>query len=169
MVGPLAVFQCEVRCFYILFTISEDVELLWRLARASRDIAQLCKTSEEEKKVLLYEALEYAKRALEKKGSSFAAHKVSRSATMLSDEGYMGLCLPITSRLEEKECQVLGVLLQTLVTSTTCLQTGTYNHPQPNLSNIINDLGYLIKLIIVPILSLIPYNTGIPSPSIACW
>ncbi|XP_065751314.1 regulator of microtubule dynamics protein 1 isoform X3 [Phocoena phocoena] len=54
---------------------SEDAELLWRLARASRDIAQLSGTSEEEKKLLVYEALEYAKRALEKNESSFAAHK----------------------------------------------------------------------------------------------
>lgn len=59
-----------------LFHISEDAELLWRLARASRDVAQLSGTSEEEKKVLVYEALEYAKRALEKNESSFAAHKV---------------------------------------------------------------------------------------------
>nr|XP_036851545.1 regulator of microtubule dynamics protein 1 isoform X2 [Manis javanica] len=54
---------------------SEDAELLWRLARASRDIAQLSGTSEEEKKLLVSEALEYAKRALEKNESSFAAHK----------------------------------------------------------------------------------------------
>lgn len=63
--------------FYILFQISEDAELLWRLARASRDVAQLSRTSEQEKKLLVYEALEYAKRALEKNESHFAAHKVS--------------------------------------------------------------------------------------------
>lgn len=73
----LTVSQCELRCLYIFSKISEDAELLWRLARASRDIAQLSRTSEEEKKVLVYEALEYAKRALEKNESSFAAHKVS--------------------------------------------------------------------------------------------
>ncbi|KAF6323659.1 regulator of microtubule dynamics 1 [Rhinolophus ferrumequinum] len=54
---------------------SEDAELLWRLARASRDVAQLSGTSAEEKKLLVYEALAYAKRALEKNESSFAAHK----------------------------------------------------------------------------------------------
>ncbi|XP_025249467.1 regulator of microtubule dynamics protein 1 isoform X4 [Theropithecus gelada] len=54
---------------------SEDAELLWRLARASRDVAQLSRTSEEEKKLLVYEALEYAKRALQKNESHFAAHK----------------------------------------------------------------------------------------------
>ncbi|XP_028918016.1 regulator of microtubule dynamics protein 1 isoform X2 [Ornithorhynchus anatinus] len=54
---------------------SEDAELLWRLARASRDLSQLSSTSPEEKKQLVYEALEYAKKALEKNPSSFAAHK----------------------------------------------------------------------------------------------
>lgn len=81
---------------------SEDVELLWRLARASRDIAQLCKTSEEEKKVLLYEALEYAKRALEKKGSSFAAHKWY--AICISDVGdYEGIKVKIANAYVIKE------------------------------------------------------------------
>ncbi|XP_012926650.1 regulator of microtubule dynamics protein 1 isoform X4 [Heterocephalus glaber] len=54
---------------------SEDAQLLWRLARALRDRAQLSRTSEEEKKLLVYEALEYAKRALQRDESSFAAHK----------------------------------------------------------------------------------------------
>lgn len=57
------------------YTKSEDAELLWRLARVSRDMAQLSETSEEDKKLLVYEALEYAKRALEKNELSFAAHK----------------------------------------------------------------------------------------------
>lgn len=63
---------------FYLHQISEDAELLWRLARASRDLAQLSGTSAEEKKALVYEALEYAKRALEKNEASFAAHKVRR-------------------------------------------------------------------------------------------
>ncbi|KAM6088936.1 regulator of microtubule dynamics protein 1 [Chlamydotis macqueenii] len=54
---------------------SDDAELLWRLARASRDLAQLSSTSAEEKRQLAYEALEYAKKALEKNESNFAAHK----------------------------------------------------------------------------------------------
>ncbi|KAF6100934.1 regulator of microtubule dynamics 1 [Phyllostomus discolor] len=66
--------QTKVVVLYLL-QISEDAELLWRLARASRDVAQLSRTSEEEKKALVYEALEYAKRALEKNEASFAAHK----------------------------------------------------------------------------------------------
>ncbi|XP_078396813.1 regulator of microtubule dynamics protein 1 isoform X2 [Cetorhinus maximus] len=54
---------------------STDGEILWRLARASRDLAQLENTSMEKKKQLTYEALEFAKKALEKNELSFAAHK----------------------------------------------------------------------------------------------
>lgn len=77
VVRPLTIFKYECKWWlFVLFQISEDAELLWRLARASRDRAQLSRTSEEEKQLLVYEALEYAKRALEKDESSFAAHKV---------------------------------------------------------------------------------------------
>lgn len=55
---------------------SDEAEFLWRLARASRDLALLSSISAEEKKRLTYEAFEYARRALEKNESSFAAHKV---------------------------------------------------------------------------------------------
>ncbi|NXS09117.1 RMD1 protein, partial [Neodrepanis coruscans] len=54
---------------------SDDAELLWRLARSSRDLAQLSGTSAEEKRQLTYDSLEYAKKALEKNESNFAAHK----------------------------------------------------------------------------------------------
>ncbi|KAM6281873.1 regulator of microtubule dynamics protein 1 isoform 4-T6 [Porphyrio hochstetteri] len=54
---------------------SDDADLLWRLARASRDVAQLSTTSAEKKRKLTYESLEYAKKALEKNESNFAAHK----------------------------------------------------------------------------------------------
>ncbi|XP_049710404.1 regulator of microtubule dynamics protein 1 isoform X2 [Elephas maximus indicus] len=81
---------------------SEDAELLWRLARASRDIAQLSRTSEEEKKRLVYEALEYAKRALEKNESSFAAHKWY--AICISDVGdYEGFKVKIANAYIIKE------------------------------------------------------------------
>ncbi|NXW08580.1 RMD1 protein, partial [Fregetta grallaria] len=69
---------CFHYCFktlVFLFITSDDAELLWRLARASRDLAQLSSTSAEEKRQLAYEALEYAKKALEKNESNFAAHK----------------------------------------------------------------------------------------------
>ncbi|XP_027437417.1 regulator of microtubule dynamics protein 1 isoform X7 [Zalophus californianus] len=81
---------------------SEDAELLWRLARASRDTAQLSGTSEEEKKLLVYEALEYAKRALEKNESSFAAHKWY--AICISDVGdYEGIKAKIANAYIIKE------------------------------------------------------------------
>ncbi|KAM5212092.1 regulator of microtubule dynamics protein 1 isoform 2-T2 [Hipposideros larvatus] len=81
---------------------SEDAELLWRLARASRDIAQLSGTSEEEKKLLVYEALAYAKRALEKNDSSFAAHKWY--AICISDVGdYEGIKAKIANAYIIKE------------------------------------------------------------------
>ncbi|NWW41422.1 RMD1 protein, partial [Panurus biarmicus] len=54
---------------------SDDAELLWRLARSSRDLAQLGSTSAEEKRQLTYDSLEYAKKALEKNEANFAAHK----------------------------------------------------------------------------------------------
>ncbi|XP_051466394.1 regulator of microtubule dynamics protein 1 isoform X3 [Apus apus] len=54
---------------------SDDAELLWRLARASRDLAQLSSTSAEDKRKLTYEAFECAKKALEKNESNSAAHK----------------------------------------------------------------------------------------------
>nr|KAF6426815.1 regulator of microtubule dynamics 1 [Molossus molossus] len=54
---------------------SEDAELLWRLARASRDLAQLRGAAGEERRALVYEALECARRALERTQASSAAHK----------------------------------------------------------------------------------------------
>ncbi|XP_049638103.1 regulator of microtubule dynamics protein 1 [Suncus etruscus] len=84
------------------YTKSEDAELLWRLARASRDMAQLSETSEEEKKLLIYEALEYAKRALEKNELSFAAHKWY--AICINDVGdYEGIKVKIANAYVIKE------------------------------------------------------------------
>ncbi|XP_053517144.1 regulator of microtubule dynamics protein 1 isoform X9 [Artibeus jamaicensis] len=86
----------------IQYKESEDAELLWRLARASRDVAQLSGTSEAEKKVLVYEALEYAKRALEKNEASFAAHKWY--AICISDVGdYEGIKAKIANAYVIKE------------------------------------------------------------------
>lgn len=81
---------------------SEDAELLWRLARASRDVAQLSGTSEEEKKLLVYGALEYARRALDKNQSSSAAHKWY--AICISDVGdYEGIKAKIANAYIIKE------------------------------------------------------------------
>ncbi|XP_018411271.1 PREDICTED: regulator of microtubule dynamics protein 1 isoform X2 [Nanorana parkeri] len=54
---------------------SEDPELLWRLARASRDLAHLSKTAPDVKKRLVYESRDLAKKALELNESCSPAHK----------------------------------------------------------------------------------------------
>ncbi|KAM7390756.1 hypothetical protein PAMA_008786 [Pampus argenteus] len=64
---------------------SDNAEFLWRLARASRDLAVLPDTAAEKKKQLMFEAFEYAKKALEKDENCFAAHKWY--AVCLSDVG----------------------------------------------------------------------------------
>ncbi|CAG5895687.1 unnamed protein product [Menidia menidia] len=73
---------------------SEDAQFLWRLARASRDLALLPDTEAEQKKRLTFEAFQFAQRALEKDDSCFAAHKWY--AVCLSDIGdYEGVKVKI--------------------------------------------------------------------------
>lgn len=68
----------------------DDAEFLWRLARATRDMALLPDTAPDAKKQLIYESYECAKRALERDDTSFAAHKWY--AICLSDTGdYEGI------------------------------------------------------------------------------
>ncbi|OCT74867.1 uncharacterized protein LOC379486 isoform X1 [Xenopus laevis] len=52
-----------------------DAELLWRLARAARDMALLSTTPRDEKKRLVYESFDCAKKALEVDELCWAAHK----------------------------------------------------------------------------------------------
>ncbi|XP_064189802.1 regulator of microtubule dynamics protein 1 [Anguilla rostrata] len=81
---------------------SEDAELLWRLARTSRDLGQLSTVAPGDKKRLAYEAFEYAKRALEKDDACFAAHKWY--AVCLSDIGeYEGIKVKIGNSYIIKE------------------------------------------------------------------
>ncbi|TKS88027.1 Regulator of microtubule dynamics protein 1 [Collichthys lucidus] len=73
---------------------SDEAEFLWRLARASRDLSLLPDMKAEKKKQLVFEALEYVKRALEKDDKCFAAHKWY--AVCLSDVGdYEGVKVKI--------------------------------------------------------------------------
>lgn len=68
----------------------DDAEFLWRLARATRDMALLPNTAADTKKQLVFESYECAKRALEKDEKCFAAHKWF--AICLSDTGdYLGI------------------------------------------------------------------------------
>ncbi|XP_072324058.1 regulator of microtubule dynamics protein 1 isoform X1 [Scyliorhinus torazame] len=81
---------------------STNGEILWRLARASRDLAQLENTPAEQKKQLTYEALEFAEKALEKNEFSFAAHKWY--AICISDVGdYEGTKAKIANAYVIKE------------------------------------------------------------------
>ncbi|XP_007238709.3 regulator of microtubule dynamics protein 1 isoform X1 [Astyanax mexicanus] len=73
---------------------SDDAEFLWRLARASRDLALVPNVAADQKKQLTYEAFDYAKKALEKNEACFAAHKWY--AICLSDVGdYEGVKVKI--------------------------------------------------------------------------
>ncbi|XP_077349106.1 regulator of microtubule dynamics protein 1 isoform X1 [Lithobates pipiens] len=57
------------------FKNGEDPELLWRFARASRDLAHISKTPPDVKKRLVYESRDLAKKALELNESCSPAHK----------------------------------------------------------------------------------------------
>ncbi|KAM4606011.1 regulator of microtubule dynamics protein 1 [Polymixia lowei] len=73
---------------------SDDVEFLWRLARVSRDLALMPNMSADQKKKLMFEAFEYATKALEQDEGCFAAHKWY--AVCLSDVGdYEGVKVKI--------------------------------------------------------------------------
>ncbi|KAK9403182.1 regulator of microtubule dynamics protein 1 [Crotalus adamanteus] len=81
---------------------SENAQVLWRLARALRDLAHLSQTSAENKKQLAYEALDYAKKALEKDNTCYSVHKWY--AICLSDVGdYEGIKNKIASAFVIKE------------------------------------------------------------------
>lgn len=64
---------------------SNNDDILWRLARATRDVANMASTTSDDKKRLTYEALEYVKRALDLNGTNYACHKWY--AICLSDVG----------------------------------------------------------------------------------
>lgn len=55
---------------------TSNSDVLWRLARASRDVSQLSDTTKEDKKKLVYKSLEYANKALQYGPNNFACHKV---------------------------------------------------------------------------------------------
>ena len=65
----------ELYKFLMNYKESDSAELLWRLARAAREFSQV--TSDKgKKKQLTYDALDYAKKALELDDKNFACHKV---------------------------------------------------------------------------------------------
>ncbi|KAJ8042405.1 Regulator of microtubule dynamics protein 1 [Holothuria leucospilota] len=77
-------------------------EILWRLARSSRDVANLASTTPDDKKRLTYETLEYTKRALALNDANYACHKWY--AICLSDVGdYEGVKQKISNAFIIKE------------------------------------------------------------------
>ena len=60
----------------VAYKDSDNAELLWRFARASRDLAQLSDTKSEDKKRLTYEGYHAAKKAIDRGPNNFACHKV---------------------------------------------------------------------------------------------
>lgn len=83
--------------------VENNVELLWRLARAARDYATKDPSvSRNQKKELHYEALEYAKLALEVDKEHFASHKWF--AITLGDVGdYEGIKTKISNAFKIQE------------------------------------------------------------------
>lgn len=61
--------------FLMKFCDSSNAEILWRLARAARNKAELSDTTED-KKAITYKAHEFAKKAVELDDKNFACHKV---------------------------------------------------------------------------------------------
>ncbi|KAM8966475.1 regulator of microtubule dynamics protein 1 [Pelodytes ibericus] len=81
---------------------SDDAEILWRFARASRDLAQLSTITPEEKKRIVYESRDFAVKALEKDERCWAAHKWY--GVCLSDVGdYEGIKVKIGNAYIIKE------------------------------------------------------------------
>ena len=72
----------KLRDFLLQHKDSDNEEILWRLCRACRDVAQMNSTSAEDKKKLTYEAMEYAQRCLEINDGHFASHKVTNGVDL---------------------------------------------------------------------------------------
>ncbi|PAA60520.1 hypothetical protein BOX15_Mlig007364g1, partial [Macrostomum lignano] len=66
----------------------ESAEIYWRLARECRGLANRCPDSEEQRKALIYEAFESAKKGLAAEPDNWSCHK------------WMGILLDLTGRFE---------------------------------------------------------------------
>ncbi|XP_069076539.1 regulator of microtubule dynamics protein 1-like isoform X2 [Pleurodeles waltl] len=97
----------------------ENGELLWRLARAAHDYS-LLSTKPAEKKRLVYEAIDFAKKALDKDPSNFAAHKKAielnnKDATTIH---LLGLWSYFVAEMPWAQRKIASVLFTTPPTST---------------------------------------------------
>ena len=75
MTGGSTCVLIQSGCIAFSYADSENANLLWRLARAARDLALKSNVSADEKKQLVYEAFDLSKRALAMDEENFAAHK----------------------------------------------------------------------------------------------
>jgi len=92
----------ELHEYLLQFTTSDNHELLWRSVRAHRDRSVMADVNEEEKKKLIFDGMEVAKRALEFGDNDYACHKWY--GVMLSRTGdYLGTKIKINNAFVIKE------------------------------------------------------------------
>lgn len=87
---------------FFRYKTSKNAKILWRFARAARDLVLSGTVAGEEKKALSYEAFEASKQALEEDDSNYGSHKWY--AITLSDLGdYEGTKMKISNAYIIKE------------------------------------------------------------------
>ena len=96
----------ELHEYLLQFSQSEDPELLWRSARAYRDRSVMSDVTEEQKKQLVMDGVEVAKRALEFGAENYACHKwygvlLSRTGDYLGNKVKISNALTIKSHFEK--------------------------------------------------------------------
>lgn len=91
----------ELYDYLIHFKDCTNDEVLWRLARATTDKGKVS-TDAEVKKSCMFEAFEYAKRALQINENNFACHKVYTINYFSYMYLYVSLCLRINNKKLER-------------------------------------------------------------------
>jgi len=92
----------ELHEYLLQFKNSDDHELLWRIARAHRDRSNMVDVTAEEKKQLIFDAMEISRRALELGEDNYACHKWY--GIMLSETGdYLGTKVKLNNAPAMKE------------------------------------------------------------------
>lgn len=92
----------ELYEYLVQFKDGDNPELLWRAVRAYRDRATMAEVSADEKKTLIFEAMEIAKKALQHGEDNYACHKWY--GIMLSQTGdYLGTKVKLNNSPEMKK------------------------------------------------------------------
>jgi len=92
----------ELHEYLLQFKDVSNHEILWRVARAHRDRSNMVDVSKEEKKQLIFDAMDVATRALEHGQENFACHKWY--GIMLSETGdYLGTKVKLNNAPAMKE------------------------------------------------------------------